>query len=155
MNRTTVLLSRSLSRGAPWLRSIWLALCASVVLAGCGSASTSANALDTAQYSWSGAIRWGDFGGARNLVDPEVRAANPMTQLEMDRYDQVQISSYRDVGGTINPKAGMAMRNIEIGVVNRHTMAQRTVRYREAWRWDAEAKTWWVTSGMPDLWDGQ
>jgi hypothetical protein len=40
-------------------------------------------------------------------------------------------------------------------VVNRHTQAERTVRFREQWRWDEEAKTWWTTGGLPDLWDGQ
>ena len=47
------------------------------------------------------------------------------------------------------------MRDIQIGVINRHTQAERSVRYREQWRWDPEAKTWWVTSGLPDLWAGQ
>lgn len=126
-----------------------------MMLAGCGSASTTATALDSAQYTWSGAIRWGDFGGARNLVDPAVRDANPMTQLQMDRYDQVQVSSYRDVGGASDTKSGRAMRNIEIGVINRHTMAERTVRYLEQWRWDEEAKAWWLVSDLPDLWAGQ
>ncbi|MEO6171417.1 MAG: hypothetical protein ABIO84_10855 [Lysobacter sp.] len=126
-----------------------------VVLAGCASANNSATALDAAQYAWSGAIRWGDFGGARNLVDPAVRAAHPLTQLEMDRYEQVQVSSYRDVGGTADPKAGLAMRNVEIGVINRHTMAERSVRYVEQWRWDEQARNWWLVSDLPDLWAGQ
>lgn len=137
------------------LRSLTLALAALLVVAGCGSASTSANALDSVQYAWSGAIRWGDFDGARNLVDPAVRDANPLTKLEMDRYEQVQISSYRDVGGGADPATGRAVRNIEIGVINRHTMAERTVRYLEQWRWDEQAKTWWLVSDLPDLWAGQ
>lgn len=141
--------------GARLLRPLGFALVALMVLAGCGSASTTATALDTAQYAWSGAVRWGDFGGARNLVDPAVRDANPMTQLQMDRYDQVQVSSYRDVGATADPKSGRAMRNIEIGVINRHTMAERTVRYQEQWRWDDAAKAWWLVSDLPDLWAGQ
>lgn len=137
------------------LRSLVFALAALLVLAGCANANTSANALDTSQYAWSGAIRWGDFGGARNLVDPVVRQASPLTQLQMDRYEQVQISSYREVGGAVDPGAGTAVRNIEIGVINRHTMAERSVRYLERWRWDDDAKTWWLTSDLPDLWAGQ
>src|SRR5690606_28209925 len=103
---------RELTR-AGLLPSLVLALATLLVLAGCGSASTSANALDASQYAWSGAIRWGDFGGARNLVDPSVREANPLTELQMDRYEQIQISSYRDVGGAVDPGAGVAVRNIE------------------------------------------
>lgn len=126
-----------------------------VLFAGCGSARPTANALDSAQYAWSGAIRWGDFGGARNLVDPAVREAHPLTPLQMDRYEQIQISSYRDVGGAVDVSSGRAVRNIEIGVINRHTMAGRTVRYIEQWRWDEEARTWWLVSDLPDLWAGQ
>ncbi len=138
--------------------TVYWAMCALlsvVMLAGCASASTAANALDTAQYAWSGAIRWGDFGGARNLVDPEVREKNPLTELQMKRYEQVQISAYREVGATSNLKGGTAMRNIEIGVINRHTMAERTVAYQEQWRWNEQARGWWLVSDLPDLWAGE
>lgn len=131
------------------------ALLAMLSLGGCASTSPAANALDTAQYAWSGAIRWGDFGGARNLVDPKVQVDNPMTELEMKRYEQIQISSYRDVGSTRNLEAGTAMRNIEIGVINRHNMTQRTVNYREKWRYDEAVKAWWLVSDLPDLWAGE
>ncbi|MGY0557630.1 MULTISPECIES: hypothetical protein [unclassified Lysobacter] len=131
------------------------ALLGLLTLGGCASGSPAASALDSAQYAWSGAIRWGDFGGARNLVDPEVRAENAMTELEMKRYEQIQVSSYRDVGSTRNLEAGTAMRNIQIGVINRHTMTQRTVNYREQWRYDEAVKGWWLTSDLPDLWAGE
>lgn len=126
-----------------------------MALAGCASTGREANALDRVQYAWSGAIRWGDFEGARNLVDPEYRQAHPITALELARYEQVQVSSYRDVGSDRNLELGTAVRDIEIGVINRHTLAERVVRYREQWRWDADAGTWWQVSGLPDLWQGE
>ncbi|MDQ3511017.1 MAG: hypothetical protein M3414_04910 [Pseudomonadota bacterium] len=126
-----------------------------LVLNGCASSARPTDALDRVQYAWSGAIRWGDFEGARNLVDPEQLKAKPMTALQLARYEQVQISSYRDVGSNRDIAGGTAVRDIEIGVINRHTLAERTVRYRENWRWDAEARTWWLQGDLPDLWDGQ
>ena len=33
-----------------------------------------------------------------------------------------------------------------------NTLAERTVRHRERWRYDEAAKTWWLVSGLPDLW---
>lgn len=126
------------------------------LLAGCASGGgTQRDALDRAQYAWSAAVRWNDFEGAVNLIDPDKRDTLAPTDLQMERYKQVQISGYRDVGASADPKAGEAVRDIQIGVINRHTQAERTVRYRERWRWDAEAKTWWNTSGLPDLWAGQ
>ena len=35
------------------------------------------------------------------------------------------------------------------------TQALRGMRYTEVWRYDAEHKRWWVTSGLPDFWAGQ
>jgi hypothetical protein len=135
-------------------RSILVALCL-LALASCASIANQSTKLDQAQYAWSGAIRWGDFEGAVNLIDPKVREKMEVTPLQLERYKQVQISSYRDVGASSDMDAGTAVRDIEIGVINRHTMAERTVRYREVWRWDAEAKAWWLTSTLPDLWEGQ
>ncbi|TBR13991.1 MAG: hypothetical protein EPO46_01650 [Lysobacter sp.] len=143
-------MGRFLSR-LPLLLSALLVL----LLAGCATGGQSGDALQQAQYDWSAAIRWGDFEGAANLVDPDVRAKHASTAVELERYKQVQISSYRDLGSSSDAKAGTARRDIEIGVINRHTLAERIVRYRETWRWDAGARRWWVTSGLPDLWAGQ
>ena len=137
------------------MRLLILLLSCVLALAGCASSSPAANALDASQYAWSGAIRWNDFGGAINLIDPEIRKAEPLTELERKRYEQIEISAYRDVGATRNIEAGTAVRSIVIGVVNKHTMEQREVRYQEVWRWDEAAGTWWNTSGLPDLWAGQ
>lgn len=129
-----------------------LLACCLVVLAGCPKSASKGSALDETQYAYSAAIRWGDFEGAYNLVDPKVREEHPLTDVDFSRYKQVQISGYRDLGGS--PLAsGEVVREIEIGVINRNTLAERTVRYRERWRYDEEAKTWWLTSGLPDLWN--
>ncbi|MFC0676486.1 hypothetical protein ACFFGH_01300 [Lysobacter korlensis] len=128
-----------------------------LALAGCATTmnTTQRDALDRNQYAWSAAIRWGDIDGAVTLIDPERLKTNPPSALELERYKQVQISAYRDVGETRDLEAGTAAREVDIGVINRHTQAERTVRYRENWGWDAERKTWWLTSGLPDLWAGQ
>jgi hypothetical protein len=132
----------------------FVALLCLLTLASCATASGKSNKLDQAQYTWSAAIRWGDFEGAVNLIDPEVREKVAPTALQLERYKQIQISAYRDIGTSTDIKAGKSVRDIEIGVINRHTMAERTVRYREIWRWDAKNKSWWLTSSLPDLWDG-
>ena len=128
-----------------------LLACCLVLLAGCPKSASKGSALDEIQYAYSAAIRWGDFEGAYNLVDPKLREERPLTDVDFSRYKQVQISAYRDLGGS--PLAsGEIVREIEIGVINRNTLAERTVRYRESWRYDEAAKTWWLTSGLPDLW---
>ena len=135
------------------LRSLGLLLAALFALAGCASTSSQHNALDRAQYDWSAAIRWGDFEGAWSLVDPKARQQHPLTDLELERYKQVQVTAYRELAAQATPE-GEAQREVEIGVVNRHTLVERSLRYTEHWRYDAEAKRWWLTSGLPDFWAG-
>lgn len=135
------------------MRKFTIALAAglALLLAGCGGGQK--NALMAAQNAYSGAIRWGEFESAWARVDPEYREQHPMTELELERYAQIQISSYRDLDETVL-EDGSPARLIEIGVINKHTQAERTIRYREEWRWDPEKKTWWVRGGLPDFWAG-
>ena len=131
-----------------------LLLCCLALLAGCPKTHASkGSALDEVQYDYSAAIRWGDFEGAWNLVDPKVRAEKPLTDIDFSRYKQIKISGYTDLGGTVEP-SGVVVRDVGIGVINLNTQAVRTVRYRERWRYDEAAKTWWLLSGLPDLWQG-
>lgn len=134
------------------MRKLMLMMVAGSLLAlsGCETGGQQ-NALLAAQNSYGAAMRWGEFESAWQRVDPEYREQHPMTDLDLERYDQVQISSYRDLDATVLPD-GSPARLIEIGVINKHTQAERTIRYREEWRWDPVKKTWWVRQGLPDLW---
>lgn len=137
-----------------WLKTgTSCAVALACLLAACATSSKDMSALDRAQYGWSAAVRWGDWEAAWELVDPQVRETRPMTDLAFERYRQVQVSYYRDRASRRSDSE--AVREIEIGVVNRHTMAERNLRYREAWRWDPEANTWWNTGGLPDFWQGE
>ena len=121
------------------------------VLSACGAAKMDQNsALQQAQYAYSAAIRWGDFEGAWNMVDPVYRAAHPLSSVELARYKQVQVSRYHDTGSRVTGDS--AVREVEIGVVNRNTLVQRDARYQEQWRYDAATGQWWITGGLPDFW---
>lgn len=126
-----------------------------LLLAACASSGGSQlSALEKAQYAYSAAIRWGDIDGAWAQVDPEYKRAHPLTAIERARYQQVQVTGYRAVDSQALG-ANESMRVVAIGVVNRNTMAERTVRWQERWRYDAASKAWVVTSGLPDFWSGQ
>lgn len=134
----------------------WFAILAlMLLLGGCASGLEKKNALEERQYDYSAAIRWGNFEGAWNAVDPEYRKAHPKTALEFARYDQIQVSGYSDLATEVAADKLSARREIQISVINKHTMTERSLRYTEAWRYDPAAKTWWVTSGLPDFWAGQ
>jgi len=110
--------------------------------------------LEQMQNAYAAAIRWGDFEQAWQLVDPVYREAHPMTPLAFERYQQVQVSGYADKNSSVADD-GSVLRNVELRVINKHTMAERSLRYQEQWRWDPEAKRWWLVVGLPDLWNGE
>ena len=86
--------------------------------------------LDQVQAAWASAVRWSEFESAWELVDPALRAQRPMSELEFERYRQLQVTSYRE-GGNGQLEDGTVVRAVEIGVINRHTQAERSVRYQE------------------------
>lgn len=129
-----------------------IGLCAAACASAGGRAK--ANALEKAQYAYSAALRWGDIRGAWAQQDPAWRGAHPLSDFDLERYKQVQVTSY-EVTDSGAGAADEAFRIVEIGLANRNTMAARTASYRETWHYDAAAKTWWVTSGLPDFWNGQ
>ncbi len=124
-----------------------------VSLAGAAVAGKKNGILDKNQYAYSAAIRWGDFEGAWTMVDPKIRKDKPMSAVEFSRYEQIQISGYRDLASMPGPD-GSQMREVQIDVINRNTMKQRRLRYTEVWRYDPQAKNWWIDS-LPDFWQGQ
>ncbi|MCY7312679.1 MAG: hypothetical protein LH491_03400 [Pseudoxanthomonas sp.] len=119
-----------------------------------GKRQPNAAQLTKLQSAYAAAIRWGEFEQAWELVDPAYRLAHPMTELAFERYRQIQVSGYSDHTTSLADN-GDVVRNIELRAINRHTMAERTVRYREQWRWDPVTKRWWLVVGLPDLWNGQ
>ncbi|MGH8032738.1 MAG: hypothetical protein ACREO8_10330 [Luteimonas sp.] len=135
------------------LRALLAAVMVAAGLCGCASAGKG-DKLHEAQYAYSAAIRWGDFEGAWNLVDPKYREAHPLTEMQFERYKQIQISKYNDIGSQTLAD-GIVVRQIQIGVVNRNNMTERGTRYLERWRFDAEAGAWWLDGPLPDLWQGE
>ena len=110
--------------------------------------------LEQVQNAYAAAIRWGDFETAWQYVEPAYAAAHPMGEFEFRRYEQVQVSGYRDLSSMAEP-GGVVVRAIEVRVINKHTQAERSLRYRERWRWDEEGKRWWLVAGLPDFWEGE
>lgn len=120
-----------------------------LLLSGCGVGSRT-DLRDRTLFQYAGAIRWGHIDDAWTLVDPEYARKHPLTALERERFAQVQVSGYR-VRGVEALSETEFMQWVEIDLINRHTLVHRTIQEREHWRWDAQNKRWWLTSGLPRL----
>ncbi|MGE8287882.1 MAG: hypothetical protein ACN6RG_07985 [Stenotrophomonas sp.] len=122
--------------------------------AGDGPSRSQRAKLVPTQAAYTAAVRWSDFEAAEGFLDPVYLQAHPLGDLQRQRYQQVQVSGYRERGSSVAAD-GNVERRMEISVINRNTQAERTVVVTERWRWDTEGKRWWQAGGLPDLWQGQ
>ena len=125
-------------------------LLAPLVLSGCATKKHSRDLLQIALYDYQGAIRWGNFPGAVDFLDPEVLAKKPLDPLALKRYEQIQVTGYTVQGGGA-PSEGTFQQAVEIRFVNRHTQAESAILDRQSWRYDEEQRRWWLVSGLPDI----
>jgi hypothetical protein len=136
----------------PARRTAFAALAfAALTLAACSSGpGTKVETLERTLYDYSGAIRWNNFEVAYDAIDPEVRKAQPLTDFELERLKQVQVTRY-DLVSELPLPDGRIAREVQISLVNRHTQTERTVRVRETWRFDETAQRWWQMEGLPNF----
>lgn len=121
-----------------------------LLLAGCAT-KTRSDALTTTLKAYGSTLRWGDFRSAAQFVDPAVRAAHPLTPLQLARYQQVRVSEYDDGAGPVPSGDFDVQQTVLINLVNIHTQSERSVVDHQRWHYDEQAKRWWLTSGLPDI----
>ena len=121
-----------------------------MLLAACATQKHSRDLLQVTLYDYESAVRWGDFGGAARFLDPESPASKRTGPVDMQRYEQVQITGYYDQAGAQDSETTYRQ-SVEIRMINRHTQAERSVLDHQSWRYDAEARRWLLTSGLPDI----
>ncbi|MGN6228130.1 MAG: hypothetical protein ACTHNM_11920 [Dyella sp.] len=126
------------------------ALAGLVLLAGCATDQRNTT-LTATLNAYGSVVRWGDFANAEQFVDPKVREEHPLTPIELSRFKQYRVSDYDDGQGPVPTGENEAQQVVRIGIVNLNTQAERTLIDKQTWRYDPQAKHWWLTSGLPDL----
>ncbi|MCX7032650.1 MAG: hypothetical protein NT046_01560 [Arenimonas sp.] len=121
-----------------------------LLVTACGSMAAKRNPRDETLYNYVSAVRWSDFTAAQAFIDPETLRTAPMTEVEIERYNQFQVAGYEVKSGS-EPSEGLYEQVVELRLVNKHTQVERVITDRQKWRWDAEGKRWWLVSGLPDL----
>lgn len=127
-----------------------LAVLSVLLLAGCAT-KTRSDALTTTLKAYGSTVRWGDFQSAAQFVDPAVRAAHPLSQLQLARYQQVRVSEYDDGAGPVPSGDFDVQQTALISLVNIHTQSERSIVDHQTWHYDEKTKRWWLTSGLPDI----
>jgi len=118
--------------------------------AGCATRQR-ASQLDETLTNYAALIRWNEFAAASDYYDPELRETDPITRLDMERLEQFRVAGYDERSQSISPDGNRATQSVEIRLYNVHTMAERVIVDHQVWRYDPDAKRWWLTSGLPDV----
>ncbi|MGH8049286.1 MAG: hypothetical protein ACREPB_01350 [Arenimonas sp.] len=106
--------------------------------------------LEVSMFKYASAIRWSEFELALSYIEPAYREKNPLSDLDVERYKQIQITGYTSKSQDYLPDGGVEQA-IEIRLINRNTLAERIITDVQVWRWDEKAKRWWLTTGLPDI----
>ena len=121
------------------------------LLTGCAAAGKSdEKLLEETLESYAAIIRWGNFEQALSFVDPETLKAHPLSELDLQRYHQFQVTLYNDQPAR-HVAPDQVRQLVEIGIVNVNTQAARSVIDTQVWRYDAKGRRWWLMSGLPDI----
>jgi hypothetical protein len=136
-------------------RAFFIAALSTVLLAACASMSmdkikSKESILEETLKTYAATIRWGDMTQALAFVDPKYRQAHPLSDLDLQRYHQVQVSSYNDQPAA-PVSADEIAQTVEIGLININTQAARSIVDHQIWRYDEKEKRWWLTTGLPDI----
>jgi hypothetical protein len=119
-------------------------------LAGCPNTKSQSNLLTETLEAYAAVIRWNNFEQAVAFVDPETLKAHPVTPLDLQRYHQIQVTTYNE-RPPVPAGANEIRQVVEIGVVNVNTQAARTIVDNQVWHYDEPTKHWRLMSGLPDI----
>ena len=128
-----------------------LPIIASLLLAACATDKPQGDALEMRLDSYESTLRFGgDLTQAVGFLDPAWLESHPISELELERLRQVTVTGYQ--AADVQPIDELhVMQVVRMEVVNNHTQQARSVVDRQEWRYDEEAKVWWLTSGLPNI----
>lgn len=120
------------------------------LLSACATLHKQDKLRDQTLEAYAAALRWGGFQDAWSYVDPQVRAAHPLTAQQKALYNTVRVAEY-DTHGPVATGPDTIEQTAQIGLITKASQRMYTVIDHQRWRWDAEANRWWLESGLPDI----
>lgn len=128
-----------------------LVVLSSLLLAACPNTKSRTDEMTNTLNAYGSTLRWGDFQSAAQFIDPAVRAAHPLSSIDIGRYKQVKVSDYDDGGGPVPLSQDEVQQTVHIGLINIHTQSERSIVDHQTWRYDKATKHWWLMTGLPDI----
>lgn len=105
-----------------------------------------ADSLQNATNGYQTALRWGYYENAYAYIDPKQRRDQSLPAvlegLRLTGYDVIQSPTLREGDDK-------AIQIVEIEYLHEDRQVVKKLKDRQVWRYDADKKTWWLTSGLP------
>lgn len=125
-------------------------LLAMVLLAACGNSRSDTKLLETTLNAYASTVRWSGIMDTLNFVEPKDREKFKPSAFELERWNQLKIGAF-NAQPPFTITEGQVSQAIQLDLINVNTQAVRSIRITTQWRYDMEAKRWWLTSGLPKL----
>jgi len=133
-------------------KALFLALVLVVMPAAVASKTSTSmeKKLQASLKTYELAVRWNDFEAASQALDPMTLQGERFSEQDEAYYKVFQITGYMIKSSSMGEDLIYTQR-VELRIVDQDTQTERTKTDRQSWRYDAAAKRWWLTSGMPKL----
>lgn len=121
------------------------AVVAVLLLPGCGKVREEgkSNALEAATAAYGSAIRWGYYETALGYLHPDKRVEMPAS------LEDIRVTSYDVVQPPLRQDGESATQVVRIEYLHDDVQRVKNLTDRQTWRYDPEAKGWWLHSGLP------
>lgn len=108
------------------------------------------DALEAATIAYGAALRWGYYETAVGYLHPEKRkiaeVPKDLPNIRLTGYEVVQPPiPLGDDGQGVSDR----MQMVRIDYLHENTQSVNTLMDRQVWRYEPEAKNWWLYSGLP------
>ncbi len=96
-------------------------------------------------------VRWSEYEGVMNMIDPEYLAENNITQLDVERLKQFRVTGYTVTQKEMDEDGTLYRQQVLLQMYNTHNPVERSMRWNQEWRYNVETNRWTMHSGLPDL----
>lgn len=96
-------------------------------------------------------VRWSEYEGVMNMIDPDYLVENNITQLDIERLKQFRVTGYTVTQKEMDEDGTLYRQQVLLQMYNTHNPVERSTRWNQEWRYNAETNRWTMHSGLPDL----
>jgi hypothetical protein len=133
------------------LGKIWALAAIGMALLSACETKQQEQTLESVLTAYEKAIRWSQWDMAVEFLGSDNEGEDFPTPLDLDRLRLFRVTSY-EVRSATPSSDGLEFRQaVEIRMFNKSQAVERVLRDRQEWRYDADRKSWFLFSGLPDV----